>query len=387
MLNRAVTPAVPARGSVGASGDLAPLAHIALVLIGEGWADFEGNRLPGSVALQRAGLTPLSLEPKEGLSLINGTQLMTALGLQAVAQATNLIHHAELIGAMSTEALLGKAAPFDAAVAQARPHRGQAESASALRGWLDGSEIQRASHGSTGRIQDAYSLRCMPQVHGAVRDGMRYLTNVLEVEINSVTDNPIVFPPSADLPDGSIVSAGNFHGQPLALALDTAKISVATLAAISERRTARLLDRSLSNGLPAFLAARAGLHSGYMVLQYTAASLVNEMQSLAHPNSIHSLPTSANQEDHVSMGATAGFQLLEIVDRAERVLSIEMLCAAQAIDFRNPLRSGPLIRRALQLLRDQVTHLDDDRPPSTDLDAALTLLRKGVLITRSAEVS
>jgi len=385
LLNSGVTPVVPARGSVGASGDLAPLAHIALVLIGEGWASFEDERLPGAVALRRAGLTALTLEPKEGLSLVNGTQLMTALGLKAVVGAANLIGHADLIGAMSTEALLGKGTPFHQALAQVRPHRGQGESAAALRGWLSGSEIQERAV-TAGRVQDAYSLRCMPQVHGAVRDGIRYLTSVLDVELNAVTDNPIVFVPSADFPDGVMMSGGNFHGQPLALALDMAKIAVATLAGISERRTARLIDKSLSNGLPAFLTPRAGLHSGYMVLQYTAASLVNEMQALAHPNSVHSLPTSANQEDYVSMGTTAGLQLLEMVDRAERVLSIEMLCAAQGIDFRAPLRPGLAIRQVLLQLRERVGRLDVDRPPSIDLDAGLMLIREGVLTKREVGI-
>ena len=338
MLNAAIHPVVPSRGSLGASGDLAPLAHIALVLIGEGEATVDGAG-PGSgaEALARAGLEPIELQAKEGLALLNGTQLMAAIGAVAHHDAMRLALTADVVGAMSLEAMLGTGAAFAEELIAARPHPGQVASARHLRELLADSEIWASHRADTEhRVQDAYSLRCMPQVHGAARDALGELERVLGVEINAATDNPLVFP------SGAVISGGNFHGEPLALALDYATMAVAELASISERRTARLVDAHLSSGLPPFLAERPGIESGLMIAHYTAAALVNELQTLSHPASVDSISTSANQEDHVSMGATSALHLREAVDRAEQVLAIEALCAAQGIDFRAPLRPAPV---------------------------------------------
>ena len=373
MLNAGVHPVVPSRGSVGASGDLAPLAHLALVLIGEGeaWVGYEGPG-PGGEALERAGLAPLVLEAKEGLALLNGTQLMSGLATLALDDAERLAVAADVIGAMSLEAMLGTATAFDEALVRARPHPGQVTVAAHLRGLLAGSEIGASHATSPHRIQEPYSLRCIPQVHGAVRDALDQLERVLTVEINSVTDNPLVFP------TGEVVSGGNFHGEPLALAIDYAKAAMVELASISERRTARLLDAHLSD-LPAFLTDAPGLRSGLMISQYTAAALVSEMGVLAHPASVDSIPTSANQEDHVSMGATSALHLREVVDRTEAVLAIEALCAAQGLDYRAPLRPGEGVAHAHERLRALVPHLDEDRSPAPDIAAVRELLRAGEL--------
>ncbi|HEX6139779.1 MAG TPA: histidine ammonia-lyase [Candidatus Limnocylindria bacterium] len=373
MLNADVHPVIPSRGSVGASGDLAPLAHLALVMIGEGdaWLDDAGPG-PGGEALARAGLAPVELRAKEGIALLNGTQLMGALAALALHDARRLSAAADVIGAMSLEAMLGTAAAFDEGLIAARPHPGQVAVAANLRGLLQGSEIGPSHAVSPHLVQDPYSLRCMPQVHGAVRDALDQLARVLEVEVNAATDNPLV------LPDGRVVSGGNFHGEPLALAIDYAKTAVAELASISERRSARLVDAHLS-GLPAFLTDEPGLRSGLMIAQYTAAALVNEMQTLAHPASVDTIPTSANQEDHVSMGATAALHLREVVDRTEAVLAIEALCAAQGLDFRAPLRPGQGVARAHGRLRALVPHLDEDRSPAPDIAAVRELLRAGEL--------
>jgi histidine ammonia-lyase len=379
MLNRGVHPVVPSRGSLGASGDLAPLAHLALVVIGEGEAAVHGaGPVAGERALADAGLRPLVLEAKEGLALLNGTQLMSALGALAHRDALRLALTADVVGAMSLEAMLGTGAAFDERLIAARPHPGQVASASHLRELLRGSEIW-ASHRSDSehKVQDAYSLRCMPQVHGAARDALAELQRVLAIEMNSVTDNPLVFP------SGKVVSGGNFHGEPLALVLDHAAVAVAELASISERRTARLVDAHLS-GLPAFLAERPGVQSGLMIAHYTAAALVNELQTLVHPASADTIPTSANQEDHVSMGATAALQLREIVDRAEHVLAIEAMCAAQGLDFRAPLRPGAGVAAAHAAVRRSVTHLDDDRPPAPDIAAVRDLVHAGDLLANGA---
>lgn len=373
MLNAEVHPVVPSRGSVGASGDLAPLAHLALVVIGEGeaWLDDAGPG-PGGAALARAGLQPLELEAKEGLALLNGTQLMGALAALAVHDARRLAASADVIGAMSLEAMLGTAAAFDPALIGARPHPGQVAVAAHLRALLAESEIGASHAASAHRLQDPYSLRCMPQVHGAVRDALDQLERVLRVEMNAATDNPLVFP------SGEVVSGGNFHGEPLALAIDYAKMAVAELASISERRSARLVDAHLS-GLPPFLTDAPGLRSGLMIAQYTAAALVNEMQVLAHPASVDSIPTSANQEDHVSMGATSALHLREVVDRTEAVLAIEALCAAQGLDYRAPLRPGRGVAHAQARLRAMVPHLAEDRAPGADIAAVRELLRVGEL--------
>lgn len=378
MLNGAVHPVVPSRGSLGASGDLAPLAHIALVLIGEGEASVDGAG-PGSGrdALGRASLVPLTLEAKEGLALLNGTQLMAGIGALALHDAQRLALVADVIGAMSLEAMLGTAAAFDEDLVAARPHPGQVASARHLRELLSESEIG-SSHAASGhKVQDAYSLRCMPQVHGAARDALADLERVLRVEINAATDNPLVFP------DGRVVSGGNFHGEPLALALDYAVMAVTELASISERRTARLVDAHLS-GLPAFLAEQPGIESGLMIAHYTAAALVNELQGLSHPSSVDTIPTSANQEDHVSMGATSALRLRDAIDRAEQVLAIEGLCAAQGLDFRAPLRPGAGVAVAHQRIRERIPHLGADRSPAPDIAAVRELVHAGDLLANAA---
>ncbi|MCV0403058.1 MAG: histidine ammonia-lyase [Chloroflexi bacterium] len=375
MLNAAIHPVVPSRGSLGASGDLAPLAHLALVLIGEGEATVDGaGPGPGAEALSRGRLTPVVLEAKEGLALLNGTQLMAGIGALAHHDALRLALTADVIGAMSLEAMLGTGAAFDERLVSARPHPGQVASAAHLRAMLEGSEIGASHAESDHRVQDAYSLRCMPQVHGAARDAIGELGRVLEVEINSVTDNPLVFP------TGEVVSGGNFHGEPLALALDYATMAVAELASISERRTARLVDAHLS-GLPAFLAERPGVESGLMIAHYTAAALVNELQTLAHPSSVDTIPTSANQEDHVSMGGTSALHLREAVDRAETVLAIEALCAAQGLDFHAPMRAGAGVAAAHARIREHVLHLDADRSPSPDIASVRALIHAGDLLS------
>ncbi len=372
MLNRGVTPVIPSRGSVGASGDLAPLAHLALVVIGEGEATVAGEPVSGAKALEQAGLEPLELGAKEGLALLNGTQLMAGAGSLALHDARLLATSADVIGAMSLEAMLGTAAAYAEPLIAARPHPGQIAVAAHLRELLSGSEIGESHRASEHRVQDAYSLRCMPQVHGAVRDALATLAGVLEVEVNAATDNPLVFP------SGEVISGGNFHGEPLAMALDYAKIAVAELASISERRTARLVDAHLS-GLPAFLAERPGLESGLMIAQYTAAALVNELQTLAHPSSVDTVPTSANQEDHVSMGATSALHLREVVDRAASVLAIEALCAAQGLDFRAPLRPGQGVAHGHAAVRSVAAHRDVDRPPAPEIAAVRDLLWSGRL--------
>jgi histidine ammonia-lyase len=379
MLNRAVHPVIPSRGSLGASGDLAPLAHLALVVIGEGEATVDGaGPGPGGVALERARLRPLALEAKEGLALLNGTQLMAGIGALAHHDALRLALVGDVVGAMSLEAMLGTGAAFDERLIAARPHPGQVASAAHLRALLAGSEIWGSHRSDTEhKVQDAYSLRCMPQVHGAARDALGELERVLGIELNSATDNPLVFP------SGEVLSGGNFHGEPLALVIDHATLAVAELASISERRTARLVDASLS-GLPAFLSERPGVQSGLMIAHYTAAALVNELQTLVHPASADTIPTSANQEDHVSMGATSALQLRDALDRAEHVLAIEALCAAQGLDFRAPLRPGTGVAAAHATVRRRVAHLDEDRPPAPDIAAVRELVHAGDLLANGA---
>jgi histidine ammonia-lyase len=378
MLNAQIHPVIPSRGSVGASGDLAPLAHLALAVIGEGSAEVAGAILSGREALASAGLEPLTLQAKEGLALLNGTQLMAGVGCLVLHDARRLAEIADLVGAMSLEALLGTAAAFAEPLIAARPHPGQVASAASLRRHLAESELGRSHREDPHRIQDAYSIRCMPQVHGAARDALEHLGRVLAIEINAATDNPLVFAGATDADGGSVVSGGNFHGEPVALALDFAKLALVELAAISERRSARLVDAHLS-GLPAFLTERSGLESGLMIAQYTAAALVNELKVLAYPASADTIPTSANQEDHVSMGATSALHLRVALDRAETVLAIEALCAAQGLDFRAPKRPGRGVAAAQAAIRSVVEHLDDDRPPAPDIAAVVTLVRDGTL--------
>jgi histidine ammonia-lyase len=378
LLNARIHPVVPSRGSVGASGDLAPLAHLAQAIIGEGKVTTDAGTIAAGDALRGAGLVPLELGAKEGLALLNGTQLMAALAALALVDGRRLTASADVIGAMSLEAMEGTAAAFDEALVGARPHPGQVAVAAHLRTLLAGSEIGAAHAASGHRVQDPYSLRCMPQVHGAVRDALDQLERVLAVEINSATDNPLVFP------DGRVISGGNFHGEPLAIVIDYAKIAIAELASISERRTARLVDGHLS-GLPTVLSEAPGLRSGLMITQYTAAALVNEMQTLAHPSSVDSIPTGANQEDHVSMGATGALHLAEVVDRTETVLAIEALCAAQGLDFRAPMRPGPGVARAHDALRLRIPHLVEDRSPAPDIITARDALRSGELLRAADE--
>ncbi len=346
-LEAGVHPVVPAQGSVGASGDLAPLAHLALPLIGRGEVEMGGQVIPALVALREAGLEPLVLEAKEGLALLNGTQLMSAIGALLLADADRLTRTASVAAALSVEALLGTDVAFAAAYQLARPHPGQVAVAAELRHLLRDSGLMASHHGSMHKVQDPYSLRCVPQVHGAVRDALDYLRRVLDVEMNAATDNPLVFPGGgvaavdvAATGGGLVISGGNFHGEPIALALDFAKLALAELGAISERRIALLVDHRLSGGLPPFLAEASGLNSGMMIYQYTAAALASENKVLVHPASADSIPTSANQEDHVSMGATAARHARDVLANVERILSIELLAGAQALDLRLELVPG-----------------------------------------------
>ncbi len=379
MLDRGVVPVVPERGSVGASGDLAPLAHLALVLIGEGEAVYASGgeppvRLHGLEALRRAGLAPVVLGPKEGLALVNGTQAMTAVGALALARAERLALLADLAGAMTLEGLLGSHRPFLPEIQVARGQLGQIASAAHLRDLLAGSEIN-ASHQGPGchRVQDPYSLRCMPQVHGAARDGIAFCRGVLAREVNAATDNPLVFP---DL--GEIVSGGNFHGQPVALALDVLAMAASHLATISERRVEQLVNPSLS-GLPPFLAPTRGLDSGFMIAQVTSAALVSENKVLCHPASVDSIPSSAGREDHVSMGMTAALKARQVVENVRTCLAVELLVAAQAIDLRAPLRPATKVSEAHRLIRTAVPVLEADRELHTDIEAVCRLVDEGAL--------
>ena len=372
-LNRGVLPRVPSRGSVGASGDLAPLAHLALPLIGEGEAWVDGELLPGGAALGRAGLEPLVLSAKEGLALINGTQFMAAFGALGVVRARRLAGAADVACAMTVEALQGSRQGFRGEVQELRPLRGQRESAENLLRLLDGSTVMD-SHRWCDRVQDAYSLRCAPQVHGASRDLLRYVEETVAVELNAATDNPLVLVDS-----GEIVSNGNFHGQPLAFALDAMAMAVSELASISERRTERLVNPSLSEGLPAFLALEGGLNSGFMIPQYVAASLVSENKVLSHPASVDSIPTSAGQEDHVSMGNAAGLKAWQVLANAEGVLAIELLAAAQAVEYLAPLALGRGTEAARAFVRSLSPRVTEDRPLAGDIEAVAAAIHHGSL--------
>jgi histidine ammonia-lyase len=380
MLNADLLPIVPEQGSLGASGDLAPLAHLALPLIGLGQTHAAGGGREASAdALAHAGLAPLELEAKEGLALVNGTQGMLAIGIPAADRLSRLVKLADVAAAMSVEAALGTDRAFDERLQRLRPHPGQAASASNLRRLMAGSELA-ASHRESGHlVQDAYSLRCAPQVHGATRDVLTFARGVLDVEIGSVSDNPVVF---ADSGEGEVASGGNFHGQPVATALDAMAASAVPLASISERRQYRLLDPSLNNGLPAFLVEESGLNSGFMLAQYTAASLVSESKSLAHPASIDSIPSSAGQEDHVSMGMTSARHARGCVANAEIVVALELLAAAQALDLRSGLAPGEGSLAARDAVRERVSFLEADRELRIDIDAAVELVRGGVLLER-----
>jgi histidine ammonia-lyase len=379
LLNRGVHPVIPEKGSVGASGDLAPLAHLALVVIGEGEAFYRGERMTGAEALRRAGLEPMALEAKEGLALLNGTQAMTAVGGLTVARARRVAQLADLAGAMSLEALMGTPAAFDDRIQQARPHAGQIAVGAHLVELLAGSEIRESHRKRDPRVQDAYCLRCMPQVHGAVRGVLAHVAGVLEVETGSATDNPLVFPEgsSRSQSGGAVLSGGNFHGAPLAYAFDYAAIALTDLAGITERRIDRLLNPDINEGLPAFLSPDAGLSSGFMMAQIVAAALINECQVLSHPSSTGSIPTSGGKEDHVSMGMTGALKLRQIVEHAERIVGIELMCAAQGLEFRKPLRPSRQIERAHDAVRAVVPALEQDRVLAPEIEAMAAAVRAG----------
>ncbi|MEZ4535129.1 MAG: histidine ammonia-lyase [Cyanobacteriota/Melainabacteria group bacterium] len=396
LIENDIHPLIPEQGSVGASGDLAPLAHLALALIGEGESEVGGKIVKSKTALKKADLAPVVLEAKEGLALTNGTQVMTAIGALVIYEAELLARTADLIAAMSLEAMLGTDAAFDEDIHRVRPHPGQLASALNLRALLEDSEIVE-SHSECDMVQDAYSIRCIPQVHGASRQAIQHVRQVLEIEMNSATDNPLVF-------EDKILSGGNFHGQPVALAMDYASIAIAELANISERRTERLVNPYLSNGLPAFLTRNGGLNSGFMIAQYTAAALVSENKSLAHPASVDSIPTSANQEDHVSMGTIAARKARSILENLKKVLSIELLCALQALDLRTGENQGKNatafapegietrgkkpgvgVRAAYRKARKTLPHLDRDRLIHEEIAAATRLIDSGELIEAAEE--
>ncbi|HWV38935.1 MAG TPA: histidine ammonia-lyase [Vulgatibacter sp.] len=373
MIDRDVLPVVPSRGSVGASGDLAPLAHLALTVIGEGEAIFEGRRMPSREALQKAGLTPVVLEAKEGLALINGTQAICAVGAPAVQRATRLLEIADVAGAMTVEAMLGSHKPFLPQIHAVRPQPGQVECAANLRRLLRDSEIV-LSHANCSKVQDPYSLRCMPQVHGAARDGVRFAREALAIEINCGTDNPLVF---AD--ERLIVSGGNFHGQPVSQACDVLAIAVTQLAAISERRVEQLVNPALS-GLPPFLTETSGLNSGFMIAQVTSAALVAESRVLCHPACVDSIPSSAGREDHVSMGMGAALKARQVVEHVRSVLAIELLAAAQALDMRKGLRPGAGVAAAHEVIRSEVPHMDTDRELHLDIAAVGRMIDDGRIL-------
>jgi histidine ammonia-lyase len=373
MLNRDVIPVVPERGSVGASGDLAPLAHLALTFIGEGEAYFQGRRLPAREALAAARLSPVVLEAKEGLALVNGTQAMCAVGGLALLRSEALAEVADLAGAMTLEGLLGSHKPFQAQIQAVRPHPGQIACAENMRRYLRDSELV-VSHADCGKVQDPYSLRCIPQVHGAAREGISFARRILGTEVNSATDNPLVFSDAQE-----IVSGGNFHGQPVSLALDVLAMSLTQLATISERRVEQLVNPSLS-GLPPFLTRDSGLNSGFMIAQVTSAALVAESRILCHPASVDSIPSSAGREDHVSMGMTAALKARQVAEHARSCLAIELLVASQAIDLRAPLKPGRAVRAAHQLIRATVPTMESDRELHVDIEAVQRLIDSGELL-------
>ena len=380
LLNRGVTPYVPRQGSVGASGDLAPLAHMTLTLIGEGDACYRGERMPAARALELAGLQPIELGAKEGLALVNGTEVMTGIGALCVLRAERLLANADIIASMSLEAFLGTDRVFDRRINDLRPHPGQTRVAANLRALLKGSEIIE-SHRECGRVQDPYSYRCIPVVHGAVRDNVAHARRVIETEAISVTDNPLVFPD-----DGEFLSGGNFHGEPVAIAADLLKIALSEIASISERRLYLLLNAE-ERGLPLFLTGRSGLQSGLMIVQYTSAAMVSENKGLSWPNSVDSIPTSAGQEDHVSMGMTAAVHLDRVLDNVEGSLACELLGALTATDFRRPLKSGAGTQAAYDIARERIAPWTEDRIPAPDIAAARELIRSGALVRAAQQTA
>jgi histidine ammonia-lyase len=374
MLNRGVIPVVPERGSVGASGDLAPLAHLALCLVGEGEAFYQGQRMTASEALALANLKPIQLGPKEGLALLNGTQAMCAVGTLALARGERLVRQADVIGVMTLESLLGTPAAFDPRISECRPHPGQIAAARHLSYLCEESEIRESHRENDPRVQDAYSLRCMPQVHGMARGVLEHAKSVLEIETKSATDNPLVFSDSGD-----VISGGNFHGAPVAAALDYAKIGLTALASMCERRIDRLLNPSSNEGLPPFLATTPGLDSGQMICHVTAAALLNEMKTLSYPSSVDSVPTSGGKEDHVSMGMNAALHLRQVVQNLSWILAVEAIAASQAMSFREPLRPSKPIREAVERVRSVVPPMNGDQVMSEAIEKLSLELQQGLL--------
>ena len=380
LLNHRIHPVIPERGSVGASGDLAPLSHLAMVLLGEGEAFYQGERIAGADALRRAGLEPLQLEAKEGLALNNGTQVQTGIGILAFCDVRRALETAEVAGAMSLEGLRGTPDAFHEAIQRARPQPGQIESAARLRGLLADSEIRESHRDNDPRVQDAYSIRCMPQVHGAARQALTYIGGVLETEANSATDNPLIFPEQ-----GLVLSGGNFHGQPVAQVLDLLAMVCADLASISERRIARLVDPNLS-GLPPFLVKDPGVNSGMMMTQIVAAALVADLKLKAHPASVDSIPTDNNKEDHVSMGQGAAIKAREAARLLESVIALELLVGAQALEFLKPLRPGAGVERAYRVIRQHIAPLDNDRYLAPEIESVTRLVHAGAFAGIHSEV-
>lgn len=372
MLNSDVIPVIPEKGSLGASGDLAPLAHLALVLIGEGEAFYKGKKMNGRLAMKKAGITPITLEAKEGLALINGTQVMTAIGVLACWEAMKLLKWADCIAALTMEALAGIRDAFDPITHLVRPHKGQLETVAVIRRMIKNSQLT-TKQGEV-RVQDAYSIRCIPQVHGASKDAVSYIIKGLDIEMNSATDNPLIF---AD--DDLVISGGNFHGQPIALSMDFLSISMAELANISERRTERLVNPQLNHNLPPFLTLKGGKNSGFMIAQYAAAALVSENKSLSHPASVDSIPSSANQEDHVSMGTIAARKAYQIIENAYYVLAIEWICASQAIDFLDSEKLGDGSRWMYQKMREKVKFFQEDRVLSKEFVKVVEMMKDETL--------
>ena len=372
MLEGDVTPVIPEKGSVGASGDLAPLAHLALTIIGEGEAFYHGERMASADALQRAEIEPLELDAKEGIALLNGTQAMAAVGALALFRAENVARITDVAGAMTLEALRGTPAAFDERIHAARPHPGQMEVAARLRELLRDSEIRQSHLQDDPRVQDAYSLRCMPQVHGAVRGALSHVREIIEIETGSATDNPLVF---ADT--GEVISGGNFHGAPLALAFDYAAMTLTDLMSITERRVDRLVNHDANEDLPPFLTSHPGPASGFMMLQIVAAALLNEAKVLAHPASIDNVPTDGGKEDHVSMGMTAATKLRSIVDNAELITAIELITAAEGLEYRAPLQPGQGVKQAYNIVRAHVPRLTADRAMSHEIQEIAAAIRNG----------
>jgi histidine ammonia-lyase len=353
LLNNDITPYIPSQGSVGASGDLAPLSHLALVIVGEGEVYYKGELLPASEALKRANLKPLSLEPREGLALINGTQVMTSIGLNAFLLSQKVMKSADIASAMTLEAMRGSLSPFDERIHILRPYNGQIETAKKIKEYLEGSEILKLREKE--RVQDCYSLRCIPQVHGAIKEALSFIMGILEKEINSVTDNPIIFPE-----EKKVISGGNFHGEPVALAMDFLSIAMTELGNISERRIDRLVNPSLNYGLPPFLTKSPGLNSGLMMAQIVSASLASENRALSFPASVENIPTTGGQEDHVSMGTISAMKALRIVNNTKKIISAELLCSAQAIEFFKPKKSSPIIMEVVKKIREKVPFIEED---------------------------